>query len=764
METKEILGGIQQFAPLADLAIPGLGTGVSTAANLINMFIPEPTRYKTLAENNSLAYGGKMKYAAGGSMDKLMAGIRKLNPNLPADIIQKIAKKANGGPLDPPSPSLLNWVDPQNTLSRMTAAAGQLSPKQYEAAYYSSPNFQDRTSGRYSDEDINRMKQTVLSTKRTTNKDERTVAYKGRYNVEPKKLKGNKTATDAHELSHMNDRNILADNPNQMVDILTKNQDQGNAAYLLNHLRSKLGDQDQLKKLDRDMALSPFHDLAPSEVRADIQALRYELSKAGIYNDLKDTPGNLTIDMLDKLPKKVKKEVIYKRLRENYSDEDLQHLLRTVASNDSRVQDGKTRAAKGGKLNSISSSTVEVDANNPSMTDSVELPNAFVDHNETISMAQGGKYVFSDDLKDPRTGLSFAKMDKRIARSDAKAEKAMGEFSDNTLKHNKETRERLAMMNDKMRMASGGNYYKNGGKMKYANGGTDPLLSGLQKIANPIFGMMERDPSVAVFFNNLPEGLDNPVLTPPIKYPSIKERSAAGEAGVNVRIPNNLVSPATQQPGGDNNRLNQMFYRDPSNTGQGAVRQGAGNGLDLSGIASNPLTYQLGELGAKALMLTRGYDKQPRYQVNSPISLRGYDPANALMQNQYALNKARRDISQLGTASDVLNNLQNVYSNVNRTNADIVSRYDTMNRQAQVDYENRMGQRQAQNIGLNMATDQIRQQDEAAYFNQIYDLLTSVGNYGRAKAGQDTNRQAAEYISQAYPDIANFMNLNFGKK
>lgn len=70
----------------------------------------------------------------------------------------------------------------------------------------------------------------------------------------------------------------------------------------------------------------------------------------------------------------------------------------------------------GGSLEPISNDAVEVNANNPSETDSVELRDAFVDNNEIID---NQNRVFSDDLKTP-SGISIAKQAKKFEKMKSK--------------------------------------------------------------------------------------------------------------------------------------------------------------------------------------------------------------------------------------------------------------------------------------------------------------------------------------------------------
>lgn len=76
------------------------------------------------------------------------------------------------------------------------------------------------------------------------------------------------------------------------------------------------------------------------------------------------------------------------------------------------IMSKKLKVLGGGQLNTISSDAVEVNANNPIATDSVELQNAFVDNNEIIDNKDR---VFSDVIATPR-GISVAKEAKRLEK------------------------------------------------------------------------------------------------------------------------------------------------------------------------------------------------------------------------------------------------------------------------------------------------------------------------------------------------------------
>lgn len=74
---------------------------------------------------------------------------------------------------------------------------------------------------------------------------------------------------------------------------------------------------------------------------------------------------------------------------------------------------------------------------------------ALVDHGETISTTSEGQYVFSDRLRNPLTGNTFAKDDKKLALSDKKAFiKNNDREAINTLDVNNMIRENMRKLNE----------------------------------------------------------------------------------------------------------------------------------------------------------------------------------------------------------------------------------------------------------------------------------------------------------------------------
>jgi hypothetical protein len=157
---------------------------------------------------------------------------------------------------------------------------------------------------------------------------------------------------------------------------------------------------------------------------------------------------------------------------------------------------------------------------------------------------------------------------------------------------------------------------------------------------------------------------------------------------------------------------------------------------------------QYGELGAKAASLLQGYDRN--LMNTAPISYRPMDPAQALMQNQYAYNAASQDVQNASSGALQLASLQNLAATMGARNAEVMSKYDTANQQLYRDYETRLGQRDTENISYQH---NVGQANKAAYQNAIQDVFTSVGNIGRAGMLREDSMAAARTLMQAFQQI-----------
>lgn len=93
-----------------------------------------------------------------------------------------------------------------------------------------------------------------------------------------------------------------------------------------------------------------------------------------------------------------------------------QQLLADNLGKRADAEAGQMSYAKGGTLSPVSQDAVEVKATNPGQTDSVEIPQAFVDHNEIIDKEDR---VFSDEIT-ALSGRTVAKEAKRLEKMKSK--------------------------------------------------------------------------------------------------------------------------------------------------------------------------------------------------------------------------------------------------------------------------------------------------------------------------------------------------------
>lgn len=221
------------------------------------------------------------------------------------------------------------------------------------------------------------------------------------------------------------------------------------------------------------------------------------------------------------------------------------------------------------------------------------------------------------------------------------------------------------------------------------------------------FYQVEGTPGDATYIpvDNSPTGLGTPVTL-----------RNEGSAGVSATGDPLTTKPITERR--SNNGIGSFLGKNA-----GTILQGLGFAAQAATIAKRP-------------------DKQNLYLNSAPINKEYYDPAQALNRNQYSFNALRSDIgNSVGDASR-MSNLQQAYANQSMNQAQIVNQYDQMNRQAGVNYEQRLGQRQAENNQSRYAVDQINDQNLAARNNAARGLFANLAGLGSEINNQKTNKQS----------------------
>jgi hypothetical protein len=478
----------------------------------------------------------------------------------------------------------------------------------------------------------------------------------------------------------------------------------------------------------------------------------------------------------------------------------------------------KQRKASGGYLNTTGPNTQEVIGNNPSQVDGVELPQAYVDHGETISNTSQGKYVFSDMLTNPLTGNSFAKDDKKLALSDKNAAtKKYDKEAQNTLLMNQKSREQLTVLNDTVRglkdLVSSTKMLSKGGKMSYKDGGTPPWDNfdyqsfynsiGTDKLVKAGFSMDSQwgpqhdklwklsgdaykqslgyDPTSKSY--SIPEnGLIDSMLGISSMNPTTGQIISQEVTNKTTTDPNTWqvsTNPETIYRNGPYIDFSGANYPDnidalvPPNPANDIAAPVNNRNVNVSSLKdgvppapeSNPFGDNLGTmlqgLGmvGQMPMVFQKPEKQNLYQNTAPINMATYDPSQALNQNMYSFNALKGTIGNSIGDSSRLSNLQQAYSNKMRNDSSVIDRYTDMNKQSQINYEQRLGQRMAENNQNKYNVDQINSQNKAARNNAISQMLANVSGLGVEMNKQKQNEMAAQQMAAAYPDIAQYIEL-----
>jgi hypothetical protein len=94
---------------------------------------------------------------------------------------------------------------------------------------------------------------------------------------------------------------------------------------------------------------------------------------------------------------------------------------------------GAVPGPQGGDFKGLSNDAMEVKADNPMQTDSVDAGQVNLDHNEVVVKDK----VFSNTLKNPQTGMSFAEQEKVTQKAQGKFEKFQTQTGDTEMKDGK---------------------------------------------------------------------------------------------------------------------------------------------------------------------------------------------------------------------------------------------------------------------------------------------------------------------------------------
>lgn len=383
------------------------------------------------------------------------------------------------------------------------------------------------------------------------------------------------------------------------------------------------------------------------------------------------------------------------------------------------------KMAKGGKLAQISPDAVQVKANNPSKTDSVDIGPAYVDNNEIID---NKNRVFSDDLKMP-SGRSIASEAKRLEKMKSKSSR----FTDaNKFVDSKLDKLFSFQETNKEHLADGGNIGRKAGAASSADkSGTAVAGSGWDQ-----------------FKSNLKDTWDGKknALNPS----SSTQYKAARAKGGKLRMSLAGQLPDAPQFVADPSKMATTISKNPQINYYGKQ----GSGFDMNKAGTQLATYlpNLINLG-----LTSQIPPAPEPTLEPRVDLQRVNANDQLAENSRQANNAGRQLSQsTAQAGNVASGKGSilarrfyadnaVHGDVNRQNAQIQGNEAFLNQGVKARNTDRTNMQKFQNV-------ERKGKQLSAYSNTLSNVGEKVLMQGRERNFKDRDLAELDVLKKAYGD------------
>lgn len=428
-----------------------------------------------------------------------------------------------------------------------------------------------------------------------------------------------------------------------------------------------------------------------------------------------------------------------------------------------------------------------------------------LDHNEVVDTAED--FVYSDIITNPLTNKSFAKDAEKLQRATGKAEKQVAmhnsEEAKNTIKYHQQAKTALAGMQEliklgesKMKQQRQG--FADGGKLPWdgfnvnefqtwynSMPGVSPLTvdgkwgpqteaaygkasfdylnaTGKNKV-DSIGAMSVPNYGTGVATEVVP--IDNAIFPSSIKgtnpipgtfanFDKLPLRNLQMQENLPYAAGNELAPAVPYEersytginPKATNPTLNSVEVPSTANSGTNALVPGK----NTRGAIGDSLQGM--EVISKFFDTMQPAEVQKPYLDNTQITKQSYDPRTALAQNDRSFQNS---LSSLSTPSI---NLRRALSNnmyATKLNADeqVISQYDSMNKQAKTQYEGAVSNKVRYNNQQQFAADDANSRNRAAKDQAIQNAFSSLGNFGEAINRKDQAYSSLALLKELYPDV-----------
>lgn len=432
----------------------------------------------------------------------------------------------------------------------------------------------------------------------------------------------------------------------------------------------------------------------------------------------------------------------------------------------------------------LSSSSFQVKGN-PQTTDGNYYPeyNANLDHNEVVK----NQFVFSDKLKHPATGQSFAKEAAGIESAIGKAQKTLksnpnDKAAKNTVKLNEQRSKALAATQEAMASSMGlrakNRNFVVGGYMGEEDN-KPKLPSNMRAFIWPEYPPRlppEDQPGVPSggeypSFGLVPNPLKVSAKLPPTTTP-VKTAVGAGRGGTKkVTVPATPVTPAAPVAPASManfpmlNAANRTPTMGPVISGQVKAPNIAGQAIPQTAIAAglnagdqlnNKFTagdyMQAAKVAAGFGQLIGGpVTEKPSYDTTR-ITQNVMDPRNALNQNQRSFKDATAgyDSPSVNARRAYENSM---YANKMGQDANIITQYQQGNQQNRTAYEQAASNQRRYNVGQTLATNDLNQRNKDSYRQAVDSAFTGLSNFGMGLNEKKQGYDVLQILRQQYPEV-----------
>lgn len=366
-----------------------------------------------------------------------------------------------------------------------------------------------------------------------------------------------------------------------------------------------------------------------------------------------------------------------------------------------------------------------------------------LDHNEVVNTQED--FVYSDSITNPLTNNSFAKDAAFISKRKGNAEKLVKLFNSaeakNTMKYMDAQNKDLKTAQETIAASTG--MRDNATPMGYDLGGY--LGKSIGMATQNLFGLTPEQ--VAQQGLNLANRANTLYNSPTSTLPTNVSLKQTG-FNLTTNSPIYNVAGKVDPVRGLKPLTNVGAPTASSNTtSRGPLRN------ILNGFTPGDAMQAL-EVVSKFRGTAKPAQMDTPYFDNTPINKMVYDPSVALNQNQQNYQNA---LAGLNTPSM---NLRRAFAGSmlgNKLNADsqVLDRYQDMNNQAKVQYEQRVADQRRYNNQQNVYTDDLNARNTARRDAIIDNAYTSIGNFGQALNNRKANMQSLALLKEIYPDVYN---------